>query len=250
MRRGRGSPLAEASSRLLRCLGLFACGIILAGCAPERASHSDPLLGGVPLPRNGPAAAPAATAAVVPPAPLVGPPPLPPSSAALSPAALAAGPAAPDDNPLRIGPPPPSPVSGPPQPSVLTSAPHEGADPWQSAPAAGGATLKGPETISDAPARPIAMIAPPTLGGAGTPGTAPPTAARDSYADLQDKLSQRKVVFQSLEGPDEKDIWRFSCGVPSRDQAGAVHRIELSAAGDRGLNAIRAVIDQIDNYQR
>jgi hypothetical protein len=58
------------------------------------------------------------------------------------------------------------------------------------------------------------------------------------------------VLFQSLEGPDEKDVWRFSCGVPSRDQAGAVHRIELSAAGDRGLNAVRAVIDQIDSYQR
>jgi hypothetical protein len=98
--------------------------------------------------------------------------------------------------------------------------------------------------------KPIAMIAPPTVSAAPTPGSVPPTAARDSYADLQDKLSQRKVVFQSLEGPDEKDVWRFSCGVPSRDQAGAVHRIELSAAGDRGLNAVRAVIDQIDSYQR
>ncbi len=250
MRRGRGSRWAEASDRLLRGLGLLACGILLAGCSPERSSRTDPLLGGVPLPRNGSATAAAAPVAVAPPAPLVGPPPLPPSSAALSPAALAAGPAAQDDNSLRIGPPPPS-VSGPPQPSVLTAAPHEGADSWHSAPAAvGGATLKGPETITEAPVRPIAMIAPPTVGATPTPGAAPPTATRDSYADLQDKLSQRKVVFQSLEGPDEKDVWRFSCGVPSRDQAGAVHRIELSAAGDHGLNAVRAVIDQIDSYQR
>jgi hypothetical protein len=232
----------------LRRLGLFVCGIVLAGCAPERVANTDPLLGGVPVARNGPAATPAATAAVVPSAPLVGPPPLPPSSAALSTAALAAGGSAPDADPLRIAP-PPSPVSGPPQPSVLASAPHEGADPWHSAPT-GGATLKGPEAISNAPTKPIAMIAPPTVGGAGTPGITQPTATRDSYADLQDKLSQRKVVFQSLEGPDEKDVWRFSCGVPSRDQAGAVHRIELSAAGDRGLNAVRAVIDQIDSYQR
>jgi hypothetical protein len=239
MRRGRGSPRAEASGRLLRRLGLLAFGMILAGCAPERtAATTDPLLGGAPLPRNGPATAPVA---VAPPAPLVGPPPLPPSSAALSPAALAAGPTAPDDNPLRIGPPP--------QPSVLTAAPHEGAAPWQGAPA-GGATLKGPETVGDAPAKPIAMIAPPTVGAPPAPANAPTTTARDSYADLQDKLTQRKVVFQALEGPDEKGIWRFSCGVPSRDQAGAVHRIELSAAGDHGLNAMRAVIDQIDGYQR
>ena len=157
------------------------------------------------------------------------------------PGPLAAGPTAPDDNPLRIGPPP--------QPSVLTAAPHEGAGSWQSAPT-GGATLKGPETVGDAPAKPIAMIAPPTVGAAPAPANAPTTAARDSYADLQDKLTQRKVVFQALEGPDEKDVWRFSCGVPTRDQAGAVHRIELSAAGDHGLNAIRAVIEQIDSYQR
>ena len=242
MGRGRGSRRAEASGRLLRRLGLFVFGILLAGCAPERtAANTDPLLGGVPLPRSGP---PAAPVAVAPPPPLVGPPPLPPSSAALSTAALATGGATTDANPLRIGPPP---ISGPPQPSVLTSSPREGADPWHSAPAPGGAMLKGPESIGDASARPIAMIAPPTTGGTGTVAPAP---ARDAYADLQDKLSQRKVLFQALEGPDEKDVWRFSCGVPSRDQAGAVHRIELSAPGDRGLNAIRAVIDQIDGYQR
>jgi hypothetical protein len=249
MRQGRGSRWAEASGRLLRGLGLFACGMVLAGCAPERtAGNTDPLLGGVPLPRSGAATAPASTVAVAPPAPLAGPPPLPLSSAALSPAALAAGPTAPDANSLRIGPPPSS-VSGPPQPSVLTAAPHEGAGSWQSAPAS-GATLKGPETVSDAPAKPIAMIAPPTVGSASTSGNVAPAAARDSYADLQDKLAQRKVVFQALEGPDEKDVWRFSCGIPSRDQAGAVHRIELSAAGDHGLNAMRAVIDQIDSYQK
>ena len=69
MRRGRGSQRTEASGRLLRRLGLFVCGIVLAGCAPERAANTDPLLGGVPLPRNVPATPPAATAAVVPFAP-------------------------------------------------------------------------------------------------------------------------------------------------------------------------------------
>jgi hypothetical protein len=81
-------------------------------------------------------------------------------------------------------------------------------------------------------------------------GTTAPPAAHDSYADLQDKLAQRKVMFQSLEGPDAQGAWRFSCGVPSREQAGAVHRIELSAAGDNGLTAMRAGIDQIDSYQK
>ena len=35
MARGRGSPMAEASGRLLRRLGLFTFGMILAGCAPN-----------------------------------------------------------------------------------------------------------------------------------------------------------------------------------------------------------------------
>jgi len=235
---------------LPRRLGLFALGIILAGCAPERAANNDPLLGGAPLPRNGPAAASTAAVAVAAPKPLVGPPPLPPSSGPTSPAALAAGGASPDASPLRIGPSPP-PVSGPPQPSsVLTSAPHDGGDPWHSAPPSAGATLKGPETISDSPTHPIAVIAPPTTGAVGAAGFSTPPASRDSYADLQDKLAQRKVLFQALEGPDEQGAWRFSCGVPSREQAGAIHRIELSAAGDHGLTAMRAGIDQIDSYQK
>ena len=241
MGRGRSSIRAGASSRLPHRLGLFTLGIILAGCAPERASNNDPLLGGVPLPRNGPAAAPAATVAVgAPTNPLVGPPPLPSPSGVLSPAALATGAASPDASSLRMGPPP--------QPSpVLTSGPHDGGDPWQSTPPSGGVMLKSPESISDSQTHPIAAIAPPTTGAAGFP---PPPAARDTYADLQDKLAQRKVLFQSLEGPDEQGAWRFSCGVPSREQAGAVHRIELSAAGDHGLTAMRAGIDQIDSYQK
>jgi hypothetical protein len=250
MGRGRGSRLAEASGRLLRRFGLFALGMILAGCAPERASTAsattDPLLGGAPLPRSGPVTAPSAPVAAAP-APLVGPPPLPNASAALSPAALAAGGATADSS-LRLGPPPPG-VSGPPQPTVLASAPHDGADGWRSAPPPpGGATLRGPE--SDSPSRPIAMIAPPTAGGAAPALMTNPAAPRDSYADLQDKLAQRKVAFQALEGPDEQGVWRFSCGVPSREQAGAVHRIEVTGAGDNGLNAIRTGIDQIDRYQR
>jgi hypothetical protein len=247
MRRGRGSPRAEASGRLLRRLGLFTLGMILTGCAPERTATTDPLLGGAPLPRNGPLTTPPAAVAVAPPQPLVGPPPLPPSSAGLSPAALAA---TPDASTLRIGP-PPGPVSGPPQPSsVLTSAPPASGDPWHSAPPSSGATLKGPEMISDSPTKPIAAIAPPTTGGVGTSGFTAPPAPRDSYADLQNKLAQRKVMFQSLEGPDAQGGWRFSCGVPSREQAGAVHRIELSAAGENGLAAMRAGIDQIDSYQK
>ena len=127
----------------------------------------------------------------------------------------------------------------------------DAADPWRSvSPSSGGATLKSPETFGDSSARPIAEIAPPTTGGAGAIGFAAVTAPRDSYADLQDKLGQRKVAFQSLEGPGEQGVWRFSCGVPSREQNGAVHRIEVTAVGDNGLNAIRTGIDQIDRYQK
>ena len=180
-----------------------------------------------------------------------GPLQLPPPTGPVSPAELASAssPAA-DASSLRIGTAPPAIPA--PSAGALASAPAADSDAWHGATLNAGAVLKGPEPITDNMVKPIAVIAPPTPVGPPFPavsGPASPPAAVD-YGQLEDMLTQRGALFQSLEGPDEHGAWRFSCGVPSREQAGAVHRIELTAPGDRGLAAMKAVIDQIDQYQR
>ena len=234
----------------MRHVVAFALLLLAAGCVPEPAFDNDPLVGGRPLPRNGaPPASPYNPVASTPTTP-AGPLQLPPPTGPVSPAALATGssPAA-DASALRLGPPPnPAPAAG-----ALTSGPSVGGDAWHGAASNAGAVLKGPEPISDGLVKPIAVIAPPMPGGPPLPAVSgPPSApaAVDAYGQVQDMLAQRQVAFQSLEGPDDHGAWRFSCGVPSRDQAGAVHRIEVTVPGDRGLAAMRAAIDQIDQYQR
>jgi hypothetical protein len=244
MRRGCNSrPFAPTGvGRRLRLLAPCALLLLLAGCVPAPAFDNDPLLGGRPLPRNGAPGSPSAAVAAAPKAPAeqfasattMG---------SSSPAALAAGGPAPGDaGSLRIGQPPTNP--GP--PGALTSAPHDTGEAWNGTAGPAAVTLKQPQPFADPSVRPIAAIAPPSSVGAAP---AVPQAA-DQYDNLQDMLSKRGVQFQSLEGPDEHGARRFSCGVPSRDPAGGNHIIELTAPGDHGLAAIRAAIDQIDQYQR
>ena len=228
MRGGRNcTPVGFRLGRFAPFVLLFA----LAGCVPEPAFDNDPLLGGRPLPRNGGLGTPSSAVAAAPKAPVA---PFTPtaSTGASSPAALAAASPPVDASPLRIGQPPTNPASS----GALTAAPHDAGEGWHGTATPAGATLKQPQLVADATVRPIAVIAPP--------------AAPNQYEALQDLLTKHGVLFQSLEGPDEHGVWRFSCGVPSRDLQGGVHRIELSAPGDHGLAAVRAAIDQIDQYQR
>ena len=210
---------------------------MLAGCVPEPAFDNDPLLGGRPLPRNGVLGTPSAAVASAPKTPVA---PFFPvaSTGAASPAALAAGGAPPTDaSPLRIAQPPANPGS----PGALAAVPRDAGEAWHGTATAAGATLKQPLLVAEPAVRPIAVIAPPA------PGAAP--AVPSQYEALQDLLARRGVLFQSLEGPDEHGVWRFSCGVPTRDQQGGVHRIEVSVPGDHGLASVRAALDQIDQYQ-
>lgn len=248
MRRGLNCrPFAPAGvvGRRLDRLAPFVLLLLLAGCVPEPAFDNDPLLGGRALPRGGGLGTPSGAVAVAPRTPVA---PFSPAASlgAASPAALAAG-ALPDSSTLRIGPQPtnPTPSGG------LTAAPHDAGDAWHGTATSAGATLKQPLLVTDPAVRPIAVIAP-SPSGNFPPPVAPPVApaASSQYEALQDQLMRRGVQFQSLEGPDEHGMWRFSCGVPSKDPQGGVHRIELTALGDRGLAAVRAAIDQIDQYQR
>ncbi len=222
--------------RRLRRLGPCALLLAVAGCLPgsSPAFDNDPLFNGPRIPRNGTTAAAAASRPAV---PATGTVQLPPAAGAGSPAALAAAVPAPDSSTLRIGA----------TPAALASATHDG-DPWQPSVAPAGATLQQPQPLVGPPPRPIAEADPaaPTVGGPVAVPAAPPTSP-DQYAALQDELTRRGVLYQSLEGPDDHGVWSFTCGVPKHGDPSAVHRVEASAVGERGLPAIRAAIDQIDH---
>jgi hypothetical protein len=216
--------------RLLRlgpCIFLLAA----AGCVPGStpAFDNDPLFNGPRVSRNNAAARPVASA----------PAPLPSAGGPSGPAALAAAVPASDSSSLRIAP----------APAALTSAPHDG-DAWRPSTSPAGVVLQQPQPLVGPPPRPIAEIAGPT----GPPSTqtqpvylsAVAADNSDQYARLQSELTQRGVLFESLEGPDDQGVWSFTCGVPKHGDPDAVHRVEASAAGDHGLAAIRAAIDKID----
>ena len=195
----------------------------------QPAFDGDPLFGGQPrLPRNG------AVAAQHPAANVTGPDQLPATSGSTSPAALAAAVPVADASTLRIAP----------APAVLTSAPHDG-DPWQPPTPSSGVTLQQPQPLVGPPPRPIDAVAAPTVAGPIAVPADPPAGA-DAFGQLQQELTQRGVLFQSLEGPDDHGVWSFTCGVPKRGDPDSDHRIEVSAVGDHGLAAIRAAIDKID----
>ena len=101
---------------------------------------------------------------------------------------------------------------------------------------------------------PVNGAAPPVVGAPiavpdGPPPPVVPAANRqpDSYGQLQDELNRRGVLWQKLEGPDDKNVWTFSCGVPKRNDPGQTHYVEASTVGDSGLAAVRAAIDKIDH---
>ena len=236
--------------RIITAAGLAPLALLLlaAGCVPEPAFDNDPLLGGRPLPRNGSPTAPAASGVAAAPKPADGPLQLPPPGP-VSPAALATGnaPAA-DASGLRIGP----------APGALASAPSNNADAWHGSAGNSGATLKPPEAIADGSVKPIAVIAPPTAGVGPPPpvpapyaGPAAPPAppVADGYAQLQELLAMRGVLYQQLTGPDDKGVWRFSCAVPRVDGQAGDHMCEASAPGEGGLAAVRAALAKIDQYQ-
>jgi hypothetical protein len=222
--------------RRLRRLGPCALLLAVAGCVPgsSPAFDNDPLFNGPRIPRNGTAAAPR------PAVPANGTVQLPPPDGATSPAALAAAVPAADASSLRIGA----------TPAALASAPHDAGDSWQPAPAS--ATLQQPQPLVGPPPRPVedADPPPPTVPVSAPTQPAVPTVGAstgtDQYEQLEEELTRRGVLFQSLEGPDDHGVWSFTCGVPKHGDPSTVHCVEASAVGERGLAALRVAIDRID----
>jgi hypothetical protein len=162
--------------------------------------------------------------------PLVGSgPPLPRGG----PAAAAAVPGKPTPAPVNAGPASPAalaggavrpPLNGTP---VASLPPADGAN-WHPA----GATLKRPEPIDDPAVKRTTDVEPPQPGG-------------DDFQRLQDQLMQRHVLYQELT-MDDRGVWRFTCGVPSPKDPEKTRVYEYSAPGERGLAAMRVVLEQID----
>ena len=130
--------------------------------------------------------------------------------------------------------------------------PHHTTAAIRGSPPPTGAALQPPQPLVGPPPRPIndADLAPPTAPVPAPPPIVSPTAGRatgsDQYEQLQDELARRGVLFQSLEGPDDHGVWSFTCGVPKHGDPNSIHRVEVSAVGDRGLPAMRAAVEQID----
>jgi hypothetical protein len=83
------------------------------------------------------------------------------------------------------------------------------------------------------------------ITGVGGQGPLLPTA--DSYAQLQDSLKARRVTSQRLETLGDSGEWRFWCAVPKVDNPNIRHVYEAKVAGENGLAAVRAVLEQIDH---
>jgi hypothetical protein len=84
---------------------------------------------------------------------------------------------------------------------------------------------------------------------APAPNVAYTTGLRaDSYQQLQDALTARGVTWQRLETIGDTGEWKFNCSVPNRQTPNLNRRNVARRRTD--LDAIRAVLEQIDRDQR
>ncbi len=228
---------------------------LLAGCQGTSPSPRipDPLVTSSPLPLT-PAAGAATGATAAGSTESKGTvPPLPAQHSLTSQAALAGGGAPPpvadtSRNNLRIN-------DGSSTPSAGTAG---SATAWPLTGAAAGSTGGWPATGSGSP--PGTALQAPEPSGAGrlAPVAASPTvpfklaassgpaAPGDGYQQLQEMLRVRGVSWQRLETWGDAGEWKFRCSVPDPQKPGTGHNYEARAAGENGLAAIRAVLDQID----
>jgi hypothetical protein len=184
----------------------------------------DPLLGGPPLRAAAPSATPTSgdkgAGAALPAAP----------NPTASTAALAAGPAKDKSRDKDADPR----LSGSPAPE------------WRGQGArTGGTVLHDPEPLAGAEhaeGRQTTTVHPPVLDRAVTPAEAVSTV--DSYQEAQRLLAAYGVTYQSLRTVGEAGEWEFSCEAPL--DAKTSHPVRAVKAGENGLAAIRAALQQLE----
>lgn len=196
------------------CLGL-------AGCQGSRNQTSDPLMGAHPSQ----SAQPPAPLASAPPkptaAPAVPPPPVPSSLTSNAALASTSSRSLDSSNDLRIG----------------NSSPAAGnSGGWQGRGTPVAMATSQPASGIDPAARHDSLVA---------RGVSPASGARvASYEQAQAILAARGVKWQRLETWGEAGEWKFSCSIPSRQNA-FISRTYEGRATDY-LSAVRAVLNQID----
>jgi hypothetical protein len=72
----------------------------------------------------------------------------------------------------------------------------------------------------------------------------------DTYGQLHEQLRQRGVTWWRLERVGDTDDYKFECSVPHRDNPNIRRVYEAQAKGGFGVEAIRAVLQQIDRERR
>jgi hypothetical protein len=210
---------------------VLAAGLVLpAGCnGTGSLTGGDPFLGpGTPraaAPAAGGTASAGATGAAAGSLPA-----LPASASATSPAALVSAPsqAGASSNDLRVG--------------DVQGIPVGRSASWGQQ---GNASLGGPERdgvpggSSPAPVR--------LTSGNSLPGAVPAVSGGDSFERVMDDLHRRGVTWWRLEPSGNSGDYKFRCSVPSAENHNIGRTYEARAAGDNGVAAIRAVVDQIDH---
>jgi hypothetical protein len=147
-----------------------------------------------------------------------------------------------------VPPSPPDPFFGTPGPGATadaTNVPARPAPPPVETPAstaalatASGVSLGAPRTVTPKPT--TSNTQPITPTAATEEKTSPPT-----YEQLQARLRSRGVAWQQLQCLGD-DRWHFICAIPNPANANDRENYETTRAGNMGLNAMIAVLEQID----
>ncbi len=224
------SATKKVRSARQACSLLFALGLLgLVGCLGEsNLLDDDPIRGGRPIPTNATTTAPSARAVSDGSPPNANPTALPLPNGPTSPAALVSGGSSlTSPPPVAVQPPEIGVKVGGPQPvtSRLTPIAATNTD--------GGGTgiiqtsAVGPASVS------AANSSPATLGA--------------TYEQLQDMLAQRGVTWQRLRTGTAKGEWIFECSIPDPKARQMEIDYVAHAVGPYGLDAIRAVLKEIDD---
>ncbi|MFQ3591716.1 MAG: hypothetical protein SNJ82_00805 [Gemmataceae bacterium] len=78
---------------------------------------------------------------------------------------------------------------------------------------------------------------------------APPASATLTYEALQKRLQERGVTWQQLQHLGN-DRWHFICAIVDPDSPGYRENFEVIREGNHGLNALQAVLEQIEKRQQ
>jgi hypothetical protein len=99
---------------------------------------------------------------------------------------------------------------------------------------------------------PVATAGVQYASGVPAPGMGVGAVARPApgtFEQLHDELRSHGVTWWRLEAVGTQGDYRFICAIPNRSQPSTRANYEVVANGERGLTAMRAVLDKIRRDQ-